>query len=201
MELTEAIRERRSAAWLTGPAPTDEEVRQLVTDAATGPDHGRLRPWRLVLVRDGARDALGAALAAGMPTESDAARARAATKPLRAPLLLTIVFAPQDNPKVPEWEQLAATAAMVHNLSLLLHVRGWGAMWRTGAPSRCPHVRALLGLWPGEQLLGWLYVGTPDPAKLPPPRLQLDPSDRMFTLSAEGLVTPMLSSVASGSHR
>lgn len=190
MELTEAVRGRRSATRLTGPAPSDEEICALVADAGTGPDHGLLRPWRLVLVRGAAREVLGAAMAADLPGSDDAGRARAAAKPLRAPLLVSIVCSPREAPKVPAWEQLAATVTVVHNLALLLHERGWGAMWRTGPASRSRRVGDLLGVTAGEQLLGWLYVGTPVPGR-PPPRTELDVRARVLTLQAGGEVSAL----------
>ena len=190
MELIDAVRSRRSANRLTDPAPTDDELLDLVTDAATGPDHGLLRPWRLITIRGEARHTLGTALAAGAG-DDQAARDKAAGKPLRAPLLVAIVLQPRDNPKVPEWEQLAATAAMVHNLGLLLHGRGFGAIWRTGEPTRSPQVRDLLGLGTGEQLLGWLYVGTADAQRPPAPRPRFEPQERLFTLHPGGDITPL----------
>ncbi len=187
MDLVEAVRRRRSATRLTDPAPSDEELLRLVADAATAPDHGLLRPWRLVLLRGEARDLLGSVLAGDLPDTDPDARARAAGKPLRAPLLVSIVLVPRDNPKVPRWEQLAAATAMVHNLGLLLHGCGFGAMWRTGPASRSANVRELLGLSPDEQLLGWLYVGTPDrSAAPPPPRPPLDLAGRVSVLSPAG---------------
>lgn len=195
MELTEAVRGRRSATRLTAPAPSDDEICALLTDAASGPDHGLLRPWRVVLIRGAARETLGAAFAAGLPADDEAGRARAAAKPLRAPLLVSTVFTPKDAPKVPAWEQLAAAVGVVHNLALLLHERGWGAMWRTGEPSRSQSVRSLLGVAAEEQLLGWLYIGTPVPVR-PPPRPEVDVRGRAFVLSMDGTVTPLVASLA-----
>ncbi|PPK64836.1 nitroreductase [Actinokineospora auranticolor] len=183
----DAIRLRRSATRLTGPAPTDADVVSLLAAAANGPDHGLLRPWRFILVRGDRRADLGRAHAGGLPP--GAARDREVGKPLRAPLLISIVFAPRVNPKVPEWEQLAATSAVVHNLGLLLHSAGWGSIWRTGPASRCPRVAAALGLRPGERSLGWLYVGTVE--RVPPPRSGPDLRDRVSTLSAPGAATPL----------
>jgi nitroreductase len=191
MELTEAVRGRRSTLRLTDPGPSDDEICELLADAATGPDHGLLRPWRLVLIRGAARAALGAAFAADLPEDDEPGRAHALAKALRAPLLVSIVFAPKDVPKVPAWEQLAATVTVVHNLALLLHGHGWGASWRTGAPSRSARIRDLLGVDAGEQLLGWLYVGTPVTAACPAPRPGFDARERAFVLGPDRTVTPL----------
>ncbi|MBV9822914.1 MAG: nitroreductase family protein, partial [Actinobacteria bacterium] len=160
MELTEAIRSRRSTAPVTDAAPTDAELAGYLALAAHSPDHAGLRPWRLVSLRGADRDRLGAAFAAGFgdpPGTPEAAKT--AAKPLRAPLLLTVVGCPVEHPKVPAWEQLAATAALVATLELVLFDAGYTAMWRTGPGIDLPEVRELLGIGDGEQLLGWLYVG------------------------------------------
>jgi nitroreductase len=194
MELVDGIRHRRSALTLTEPAPSDEDLLDLLADAVTGPDHGRMRPWRLIAVRGQARRTLGTAFAVGLTTEEEG---RAAAKPMRAPLLLSIVFAPKPNPKVPDWEQLAATTCVVYNLGLLLDAHGWGTMWRTGPPSRSPEVREILGLAADERLLGWLYVGTPGPGTAPP-RPALDARAKLFSMAPDGHVTQLLPTVDEG---
>jgi nitroreductase len=160
LELTEAVRSRRSAAPVTDAAPTDDQLYEYLTLAAHSPDHAGLRPWRLVPLRGSDRDRLGAALAAGFgdPPGSPEA-ARTAAKALRAPLLLSIVGCPVDHPKVPVWEQLAAIGALVATLELVLFDAGWTAMWRTGPGVGLAPVRQLLGLAETEQLMGWLYIG------------------------------------------
>jgi nitroreductase len=188
MELAEAIRGRRSVARLTDPAPSDEDICQLVGESAAGPDHGLLRPWRIVLVRGEARESLGDVFAADPQLADQESRARVRAKPLRAPLLLSIVFTPRDNPKVPRWEQLAATTAVVCNLALLLHAHGWGSMWRTGPQSRSALVCDLLGVGAGEQLLGWLYVGTPELARTVRPRPCVDPRSKIHVLLPGGFI-------------
>ncbi|MFC9131913.1 nitroreductase [Streptomyces sp. NPDC057099] len=173
-----AVLARRSAARLTDPAPSRDDLERLVQAAATAPDHGRLRPWRLVPVINDERARLGEVL--GEAATSPEQARRAAVKPLRAPMLLSIVHCPvPDHPRVPEWEQLAATAGMVTTLSLLLHSHGWGAIWRTGAAVEAPQVRKYLGLTDGEQLLGWLYVGTRTKSGTLPERPPFDPADRI----------------------
>ncbi|MEO7261493.1 MAG: nitroreductase family protein [Jatrophihabitantaceae bacterium] len=160
MELTEAIRCRRSAAPVIDAAPTDAELYAYLALAAHSPDHASLRPWRLVTVRGSDRERLGAALVAGFgdpPGTPEAAKT--AAKALRAPLLVSIIATPVEHPKVPAWEQLAATAALVATLELVLFEAGWTAMWRTGPAVGLPEVRRLIGVGEAEQLLGWLYIG------------------------------------------
>jgi nitroreductase len=161
MQLDEAVATRRSVGRLCEPAPSDEEVLRILELALLAPDHGRLSPWRVIGLRGDARNALGERFADATAVADGVARERAAAKPLRAPLLLSLVFTPVPGHKVPEWEQLAAAVCAVHTVILLMHERHWGCMWRTGALLDDPGVRSLLELRPDEKLLGWLYVGTP----------------------------------------
>ena len=177
MDLETAIVTRRSERRLAEPAPTDEEFADLLRMAAMAPDHGLLRPWRWILVRDDARRVLGETFAAAAAERHESVAAKA----LRAPLLATLVFQPDRCHRVPEWEQMAATCAMSHALMLLLHARGYGSIWRTGAFTGLPGVRGLLDLRFDEQLLGWLYVGTP---LLPPARPTRSPQDMSSRVSA-----------------
>ncbi|MFD7666788.1 nitroreductase [Streptomyces sp. NPDC059788] len=180
METLETVLTRRSVSRLTEPAPDDGELLTLVEAAMTAPDHGRLLPWRLVTLRDGERAELGERFAA-CAADAPGARERALAKPLRAPLLIAIVFTPVAHRTIPHWEQLASTAAAVQTLSLLLHDRGYASIWLTGPATGDHGVRDLHRLRHDEQLLGWLYTGTA--VGTPPPRRLPDPMAHIRTLT------------------
>ena len=57
--MLELITSRRSAPALTTPAPTDEQLRAILAAGASVPDHGRLRPYRFVVVAGEARRRFG----------------------------------------------------------------------------------------------------------------------------------------------
>ncbi|MEU9116365.1 nitroreductase [Streptomyces sp. NPDC048483] len=181
MDVTTAMLTRRSEHVLLDPAPDDNEFTYLLKVAAAAPDHGLLRPWRWVLLRGGDRDALGACFA---EEAGEDRRSQVIAKIQRAPLLASLIFTPVREHKVPSWEQLAATSGMAHALMLLLHSRGFGSIWRTGQLVHSPRARKLLDLGEGEELLGWLYIGTPDPAGTRKRRVLCDVSGRLTTLSA-----------------
>ncbi|MFC6016170.1 nitroreductase [Plantactinospora solaniradicis] len=183
MDVVTAILTRRSERYLTEPAPDTDEFADLLKAAATAPDHGLLRPWRWILVRDTERVALGACFAADAGSDRPD---QTSAKALRAPLLATLVFQPRLGHKIPEWEQLAATSSMNHALMLLLHARGYGSIWRTGAFTDSPSAHQLLGLRPDERLLGWLYIGTPSREQALPPRAPEDFSDKLSSLELDG---------------
>jgi nitroreductase len=179
MELTCAVRTRRSEHNLVSPAPSNDEFVRLLECAATAPDHGRLRPWRWILVRGHGRLTLGNSLAAHCQDEK---RDRAAALALRAPLLATLVFVPKLGHKIPLWEQLAATTCVTNSLMLLLHDQGYGSLWKTGPHVQSAATRIVLDLDRAEVLLGWLYVGTPDPTKPLAPRAIIPVADKVTML-------------------
>lgn len=154
--LARLMRARASQPRVGDEAPDDRLLARYVRAAANVPDHGGLRPWRLVTIRGGQREALGQAIA-----DASGDR-RPSTKPLRAPLLVAVVVSlrPDRYRKAPEWEQLAVAVEVAHGLQLLLAADGWGSMWRSGRIVETDVVRAFHGLAESERLLGWLYVGS-----------------------------------------
>jgi len=183
MDLTAAIRARRSTAPVSDTAPTDAELAGFLQLAAHSPDHAGLRAWRLITLRGSARSRLGEAMAVGFGDEPGSpAAAKTAKKPLRAPLLVTVVGRPVEHPKVPEWEQIAAIGALVATLELVLFDAGYTAMWRTGPAVDLPAVRAVLQLAPDERLLGWLYVGG-TPTEFEQPDVEPDVTGKITALT------------------
>ncbi|MHA6670101.1 nitroreductase family protein [Homoserinimonas sp. A447] len=154
---------RRSAPKVSAGAPTHDQLVPLVRAAANVADHGALRPWRLIELREGARDHLGRAMASAAGKHGKDGD-KLAGKPLRADLLIAVVACRKPSHKVEIWEQDAAASGVAHILSLLLTEAGWGVMWRTGPFTRSAAVREVHRLDDNEQLLGWLYVGTPKKA-------------------------------------
>ncbi|MFD8519987.1 nitroreductase family protein [Streptomyces capillispiralis] len=182
MDVITAMLTRRSTHHLTRPAPPDDEFAYLLKIAATAPDHGRLHPWRWILLRDDqAAQLTHLARRLKRATSPTTATPAAASPP--APLVATLVFTPTPHHKVPTWEQLAATSAMTNNLQLLLHTRGFASIWRTGTTLQHPRIRRFHGLAASEHLLGWLHIGTATTA--PQPRRTLaDTATKISTHSA-----------------
>ncbi|MEX1077997.1 MAG: nitroreductase [Homoserinimonas sp.] len=173
-----AVASRRSSPKVSAGAPTRSELLPLVEAAGNVADHGALRPWRLIELREDARALLGAAIAEASGKHGRDAE-KLAAKPLRADLLIAVVASRKPSHKVHAWEQDAAAAGVAHNLGLLLTEAGWGVMWRTGPFTRSEPVRELHRLGENEALLGWLYVGTPAEAT----------TDRKPPIDAERFIT------------
>jgi nitroreductase len=155
---------RRSAKprELIGPGPTAAELEQMLAIAARTPDHGKLVPWRFVIVSDDQRDALGAllrqALAEKDPCASLAHHEKEDEFAHYAGLLLVLVSAPVANHKIPVWEQELSCGAAGMNLLLAAHALGYVAGWVTGWRAYSERVRSAF-CGPGERIAGFIFIG------------------------------------------
>lgn len=167
------LRERRSRPALAAPAPDRGDLQEMLLAASSAPDHGRLRPWRFVVIDEGGLGGLGDAFAAAHaerePAATPAELQRSRAKAQRAPMIVVVVATPRPHAKVPGWEQRASAVCAAHGVVLAAHALGYGAMWRTGWYGDAPKVRAHLGLADAEDVTGWIYLGTPT-GPLPAPR-------------------------------
>lgn len=167
MDALEALCTRTSVSSLAEPGPTDAQFETMFRAASRAPDHGRMRPWRFLVVRGEARARLGEVMAEGLrladPEASTALLERERRKPLRAPAILVVAVTLQPRPGVPEIEQVIAGGAAAQNILLAAHALGLGAIWRTGERAYDDHVKQALGLPPNGAVIGFVYLGTPAP--------------------------------------
>ncbi|RYZ80091.1 MAG: hypothetical protein EOO68_37895 [Moraxellaceae bacterium] len=89
--------------------------------------------------------------------------------PFRAPMIIVAIAKCQDHPKVPRHEQVLACGAATQNMLNALFALGYGAIWRTGDLAYDEHVKQSLGLEALEEVIGFIYVGTPAKDIPPPP--------------------------------
>jgi nitroreductase len=169
MDALAALSTRHSIAppFLTEPGPDQPMLAQILAAGASAPDHGRLRPWRFIVIRGHARERLGQVFAEALVRRQPDAPAEALEqergRPLRAPVLIAVVARvdPQ-HPKIPEFEQILSTGAAVENILLAAHAQGFGAKWLTGANAYDDHVKVALGLTGNDRLAGFVHLGTVD---------------------------------------
>ena len=170
MEAIDALTSRLSAPALQPPEPDAATLERILAAGANAPDHGKLRPFRFILIRGRARLTFGEVCATALkrrePGIDDAGLEREKQKALRAPLIV-VVAAKVTPHKIPEIEQVLAAGAAAQNIFLAAHAAGFGAMWKTGAPAYDPDVKRALGLAAEDAIVGFLYLGRPDRA-LPP---------------------------------
>ena len=169
MDALAALSTRHSIAppFLTAPGPDEPMLAQILAAGASAPDHGRLRPWRFIVIRGDARERLGEVFAEALvkrqPDASVEALEQERGRPLRAPVVIAVVARvdPQ-HPKIPEFEQILSTGAAVENILLAAHAQGFGAKWLTGPNAYDDHVKATLGLTGNDRLAGFVHLGTVD---------------------------------------
>ena len=153
---------------MTEPGPDDAALCRMLEAAAAAPDHGRLQPWRFLIVQGEGRAMLGdlfaRALADERPETSAAELDKQRTAPTRAPLIMVaIARLDPDHPKIPMWEQAASTACAVHNLLLAAHAMGFAGKWATGGNAASKLVADGLGLTAHERLFGFLKITLLEP--------------------------------------
>ena len=165
MELFDAIDTRSSAGRLTEPGPNPADLDRLLRAAARAPDHGRLKPWRFIVLSGTDRESFARAAAAAkrarLPAMTEEQAAAEREKIIRSPtLVVAACVVDRANTKVPEIEQIIAVGAAVENVFLAAHALGYGVMWKTGAAAYDPGVKALLGLQPDDHIVAILHLGT-----------------------------------------
>ena len=171
---------RKSApiAELKEPAPSNDEIRTMLAVATRVPDHGMLAPWRFILYRGEARVRVGELLAARAEERegplSDARRQQEMTRFSRAPLVIGVVSAQKEHPKIPQWEMFLSGGAAAMNLVTAANALGYGANWITNWYSDDEEGRRILGLSPQERVIGFVHVGTYEGAPFDRPRPDVD---------------------------
>jgi nitroreductase len=149
---------------LAGPGPSAEEMERILTIATRVPDHGKLSPWRFVLVGDDQRgelaQLLSRALAQEDPGATSAHHGAEAEFARYAGQLLVLISAPVQNHKIPVWEQELSCGTVGMNLLTAAHALGFVAGWVTGWRAYSPTVNAAFCA-PGERIAGFIFIGHP----------------------------------------
>jgi len=163
MEAIEALTTRASAKGFGEIAPTKEHLATVLQAAVRAPDHGRLRPWRFMLIEGDQRLKLGDLLAASalrrVPGLSEGDLQRERGKALRAPLIILVACRIVPGTKIPAIEQLMAAGAAAQNILLALHALGYVSAWKTGEAAYDTEVKKSLGLAADDHIVGFVYTG------------------------------------------
>ncbi len=162
---------------LIAPGPNDAQLRQIVAVAIRTPDHGKLAPWRFVIVPPDKRAALAALLESAYRAEKpDAGRLEIESMHQfahQAPTLIVALSAPVAGSSIPLWEQELSAGAAIMNLLHATHAIGFAGGWLTGWPSYNESVRAAF-CQPGQKIAGFIFIGTPGRELDERPRPDLD---------------------------
>jgi nitroreductase len=175
MQAIEALLRRHSGRALTEPAPDDGALELIFESATRAPDHGRLRPWRFIVIRGEDRAQFGELLAEHLrrtrSSVTEEALEKERRKALRAPLILVVAAIINPEGKIPETEQLLSAGAAAQSILLAAFALGFNAAWKTGGAAYDDRVKASLGLEPKDRIAGFLYMGTEKegPSSMPRP--------------------------------
>ena len=177
---------RRSAKprEMVGPAPSVDELERLLAIAARVPDHGKLAPWRFVVVGEDQRAALALllhdALDAEDPSATPAHHDKAEQFAHYAGALVVLVSAPVADHKIPLWEQELSCGAAGMNLLNGAHALGYVAGWVTGWAAYSPMVRAAF-CQANERIAGFIFIGHPGTPLIERPRPAMDAVTRRWS--------------------
>lgn len=164
MDAFDTLLSRASISKLGRPIPDDATLDRILATAMRAPDHGRLRPWRfLVISGDGlARlaDAGAASRARRAPAPDEGELEKIREKLTRAPMAIVLGGKIVAGHKIPEIEQELAVGAAAMNLLNALHAAGFAGKWVTGAHTYDPDFARALGFAEDERLYGMIMAGT-----------------------------------------
>lgn len=172
-ELQHRLARRRSASAqnLSLPGPSPEQIDQILHLGARTPDHGKLFPWRFVVLGPNSRADLTERLTPLAARQPGPDKARAVLAKLTAPpLTILVISTPVVGHKVPVWEQQLSAGAVCMNLEHAADALGFSASWITDWYSYDPDALAMFGVGPGEQVAGFIHIGTAPQAPLERPR-------------------------------
>ncbi len=162
-----ALNQRLSipARQLGEPAPNAEQLDQLLSAAVRVPDHGKLTPWRMLLVRGDDRIRLGERLAdihvAIDPEISPSKLTKDRERFTFAPLIVVVIARiDADHPKVPAQEQILSAGCVAYNLLIGAQALGFAAQWLTGWAAYDSKAAAQFGLAQNERIVGFVHIGT-----------------------------------------
>jgi len=162
-EVLRFLSTRRSASALTlaEPAPSPAELDQLLRLATRVPDHGKLAPWRFVVL-EGADKARFAERLEAIAAARDDAQAVAKLAKLKVPpLCVAVISSPKLEATIPEWEQRLSSGAVCATLLSATLAMGYGANWITDWYAYDAEANRVLGLESAERVAAFMLMGTP----------------------------------------
>lgn len=147
----------------TSPAPSDAELEYILKAGTRVPDHGKLTPWRIKVIKAEGQKKLGLLYAEifkrNNPDANDAQVNFEKARPSRSPLLLAVISSTVPDSK-PIWEQQLSAGAVCMTILHAAHMLGYGSKWITEWPAFNKEVTKALGGKDGDQIAGFILLGT-----------------------------------------
>lgn len=148
---------------MVAPGPDADGMRAILSSAMRVPDHGKLSPWRMVVIED--RDRFATVLqdafraSRGTPDRADVDAIDQFAK--QAPVLIAVISTPVEPSKIPLWEQQLSSGALCMNLVATATAHGFVASWITGWAAFDASVRDALGGGAQDRIAGFVFIGSP----------------------------------------
>ncbi|MCL1123662.1 NAD(P)H nitroreductase [Shewanella surugensis] len=163
MNALDLLLTRQSTPRLAAPEPTQEQLEVILNAGARVPDHAGLTPWEFIIAQGEGLDKLGNIFSQAAERKGcdEAFIEKAQNMPKRAPMVITVVAKIQQHQKVPVLEQQISAGCAVMAMQQAAFAQGLGGIWRTGALAFNSDVNQLLGLSSDDQIVGFLYLGSP----------------------------------------
>ena len=170
-----ARRRSASAPGLTTPAPSLDELHTLLRLATRVPDHGKLNPWRFIILEGQAKAEYVRGLEPLAAEQPGPDKALATLAKLRNPPLTVAVVSRVSQGQIPEWEQVLSAGAVCMTLLIAADAMGYAANWITDWYAYDLRANTLLGVAPGERVAGFVHLGTAPEPPLERVRPELEP--------------------------
>lgn len=183
-EVIEFLQNRRSVLikHLSEPGPNEEELNTILRIATRVPDHRKLEPWRLLVIRGEGRDKLGRKLADIRAKKHDLIPQQLeieANNFKRAPLVIAVVSSPTED-KTPIEEQTCSGAVVAQHINLAASALGYASQWVTGWSCLDKDAQQTMGLEDHEWIIGYIYIGSTEDE--PADRARPDLADKVTYL-------------------
>lgn len=163
------IKNRRSITpplYERGKIVPDEIILQILENANYAPNHKHTEPWRFTIFT-------GEGLSYFSILQSTIYKEYAGPKfkelsfrklqdfPLMSSHVIAIGMKRDKEMRLPEIEEIEATACAVQNMFLTATAYGLASYWTTGGITYLPEAKSYFDLEPDDKLLGFFYIGYP----------------------------------------
>ena len=167
MDAMTLLKDRSSTLprFMGEPGPSDADLAEMFEAATRVPDHGMVQPWRFVVLRGDDRVKMGEVFADALKTRNPEAPEEAVqaelNRAMRSPVVIAVLARTEDRPKVPRIEQVVSAGQAALAIHLAGQAKGYGSVMLTGDNAYDPKVKAFFGLKDGDEIVAFLYMGTP----------------------------------------
>ncbi len=164
MNAIDLLIDRRSNPRLKAPAPSGDALNTILQAGLRAPDHANLTPWQFIIAKDQGLETLSDLFVKAVTNdnldEAKIKKIKYATS--RAPMIIIVIARTKTHKKVPIIEQHISAGCAVHAMQMASIALGFQSFWRTGKMAYHPNIRSAFNLTQSDQIVGFLYIGTPD---------------------------------------